>query len=101
MERFEALREKTEPVLLPQGVKAVPVLGSVARGEDMTGSDIDVLVILKPTDERPPVGVRWSGLEEELTRVLGREVELVSESALSPSIRPYVEEGLVVLYEEG
>jgi predicted nucleotidyltransferase len=70
------------------------------RGEDTTGSDIDILVELKPPGERPSLGLKWFGLEEELSRVLGREVDLVSESALSPYIRPYVEKEMVVLYEE-
>ena len=101
MERLEELREKILPVLLPWGVKRVALFGSVVRGEDTPESDIDILVELKPPDERPPIGLKWFGLEQELSHILGREVDLVSESALSPYIRPYVEKELVVLYEEG
>jgi len=101
MDRFEELREKILPLLLPWGVKRVALFGSVVRGEDTSGSDVDILVELKPPDERPPIGLKWFGLEQELSRILRREVDLVSESALSPYIRPYVEEELVVLYEEG
>ena len=101
MERFEELREKILPVLLPCGVKRIALFGSVVRGEDTPESDIDILVELKEPGERPPVGLRWFGLEEELSRLLGREVELVSARALSPYIRPYVEEQMVILYEEG
>jgi predicted nucleotidyltransferase len=100
MERFEELREKILPVLLPY-VKRVAVFGSFARSEETPESDIDILVELKPPGERPPIGLKWFGLEEELSRILGHEVELVSESALSPYIRPYVEKERVVLYEEG
>ena len=101
MEQFEELRKRILPVLLPYGVLRVALFGSVARGEDTPESDIDILVELKPPDERPPLGLKWFGLEEELGRILGREVELVSESALSPYIRPYVEREMVILYEEG
>ena len=101
MEQFEELRKRILPVLLPYGVLRVALFGSVARGEDTPESDIDILVELKPPGERPPLGLKWFGLEEELGRVLGREVELVSESALSPYIRPYVEKEMVILYEEG
>lgn len=100
MERLEELREKILPVLLPY-VKRVAVFGSFARSEETPESDIDILVELKPPSERPPIGLKWFGLEEELGRILGCEVELVSESALSPYIRPYVEKERVVLYEEG
>ena len=101
MERFEELRKKIVPVLLPWGVKRVALFGSVVREEDTPESDIDILVELKPPGERPLIGLKWFGLEEELSHILGREVELVSESALSPYIRPYVEKEMVVLYEEG
>lgn len=101
MERFEELRKKIVPVLLPYGVKRIALFGSVVRDELMPESDVDILVELKPPSERPPIGLKWFGLEEELSDILGREVELVSESALSPYIRPYVEKEMVVLYEEG
>ena len=101
MEQFEELRKRILPVLLPYGVLRIALFGSVVRGEDTPESDIDILVELKPPGERPPLGLKWFGLEEELGRILGREVELVSESALSPYIRPYVEKEMVILYEEG
>ena len=100
MERFDELRETILPVLLPY-VKWVAVFGSFARGEEAPDSDIDLLVELKPPEERPPLGLKWFGLEEELSQLLGREVELVSENALSPYIRPYIEKEKVLLYEEG
>jgi predicted nucleotidyltransferase len=101
MEQFGELREKILPVLLPCGVKRIAIFGSVVRGEDTPESDIDILVELKEPGERPPIGLRWFGLEEELSLLLGREVELVSARGLSPYIRPYVEEEMVILYEEG
>jgi predicted nucleotidyltransferase len=100
MDRFEELRERVLPFLLPY-VKRVAVFGSFARDEVSPESDLDLLVELRPPNERPPVGLKWFGLEQELSQLLGREVELVTESALSPYIRPYVEKEKVVLYEEG
>ncbi len=100
MDRFVELREKILPLLRPY-VKRISVFGSFARGEDTAESDIDILVDLKPPGERPTLGLRWFGLEQELGRVLDREVELISESALSPYIRPYAEKDMVLLYEEG
>jgi len=101
MERFEELREKILPVLLPCGVKRIALFGSVAREEHTPESDIDILVELKEPGERPSIGLKWFGLEEELSHLLGREVELVSARGLSPYIRPYVEKEMVILYEEG
>lgn len=85
---FYELREKILPILLPWGVRRVALFGSVVRGEDLPESDVDILVELKPPGERPPIGLKWFGLEAELSRVLGRKVDLVSESALSSYIRP-------------
>jgi len=41
MDRFEKLRDKILPVLLPY-VKRVAVFGSFARGEGTSESDIDI-----------------------------------------------------------
>ena len=88
------------PPLRPY-VKKIAVFGSFARGEDTSDSDIDILVDLKPPGQRPVLGLKWFGLEQELRHILGRRVELVSESALSPYVRPYAEKDMVLLYEEG
>jgi predicted nucleotidyltransferase len=99
MDRFADLREKIVPLLRPY-VKKIAVFGSFARGDDSPESDIDILVDLKPPGQRPSLGLKWFGLEQELGRILGREVELVSESAMSPFVRPYAEKDMVLLYEE-
>lgn len=100
MNRLADLRDKIVPLLRPY-VKKITVFGSFARGDETPESDIDILVELKPPGERPSLGLKWFGLEQELERTLGREVELVSESAMSPFIRPYFEKDMVLLYEEG
>ncbi|NPV08591.1 MAG: nucleotidyltransferase family protein [Anaerolineae bacterium] len=96
---FDRIRDEVLELLGPYGVRRIAVFGSVARGEEEEGSDIDILV----TFERPlrkPLGFRLAGIEQELGERLGRRVDLISEEALSPYIRPYVEEEEVVLYEE-
>ena len=100
MDRFDELRGKILPVLRFYA-KQIAVFGSFARGENTPESDIDILVTLKPPDERPVIGLKWFGLEEELSQLLETKVDLVSEDALNPYIRPYVEKEMVVLYEEG
>ena len=99
MERIEELRAKILPTLLPW-VRRVALFGSTARGEDTPESDVDILVTLRPPGERPAIGLKWFGIEQDLSRILEREVELVTEDGLSPYIRPHVERDLVVLYEE-
>jgi predicted nucleotidyltransferase len=99
MDRFEELREKIVPLLKPY-VKRVAVFGSFAHGEDTPDSDIDLLVALKPSGERPHLGLNWFGLWAEIEQRLGRKVDLVTEDALSPYIRPDVEREKVILYAE-
>jgi predicted nucleotidyltransferase len=100
MDRFADLREKVLPLLCPYA-KKVSVFGSFARGEDTPESDIDLLVEFKPREMRPHLGFKWFGLWDELEEILGRKVDLVSESALSPYVRKHVEREMVLLYEEG
>lgn len=98
--RFSDLRTKVEPLLKPYA-RRISVFGSYARGETTPKSDIDLLVALKPSEERPPLGLfEIVRLEKELEMKLGRAVDLVTEEGLSPRIRPNVEKEKVVLYEE-
>ncbi len=100
MDTLENLRRYVVPLLKPYA-RRVAVFGSCARGDEREDSDIDILVDLKPPDERPPLGLRWFALEEQLSQIVGRRVELVTEKSPSPHVRPYVEEDKVVLHEEG
>lgn len=93
------LRAQVVPLLRPYAAR-VALFGSVARGDEQATSDVDLLVRLRPPTERPPLGLGWFALEEELSERVGRRVELVTEDALSPRVRPFVERDLVVLYED-
>ena len=96
---FAVLSAKILPILTPYKVKRIALFGSVVRGEAGPESDLDILVSLRPPGERPVIGLKWFDLVAELSRVLERPVDLVSEDGLSPYIRPYVEQEMVVLYE--
>jgi len=98
--RFVSLRTKVEPVLRPYA-RRISVFGSYARGEATSQSDVDLLVALKPSEKRPPLGLfEVIRLEKELEIKLGCAVDLVTEEGLNPRIRLNVEKDRVVLYEE-
>lgn len=99
MNTIEELQEKAVPLLRPF-VSQIAVFGSYARGEETEQSDIDLLIQLKPPEERPPLGLKWFSLETELSQIMNRPVELVSNEGLSPYIRPYIENEQVIIYEE-
>jgi uncharacterized protein len=100
MDRFQNLRAILVPALRPY-VTRIAVFGSYARGEETPGSDIDILVELRPAERRPSLGLSWFKLEEDLGARLGRRVEMVTLEALSPYVRPYVQGDEVQLYAEG
>ncbi len=62
------------------------VFGSVARGEDRPDSDLDILVDALPGTTLFDLG----GLLEELSALLGVEVDIVTSGGLRPDIRARV-----------
>lgn len=69
------------------GVARLSIFGSIARGDAVPTSDIDVLVQF----DGPATGARFFGLQFWLEDLTGRAVDLVTEKALRPELRPYVE----------
>ena len=66
----------------------------------MIESDIDILISLREPRPKPFGYLALVDIEEKLSRELGRKVDLVTESGLNPEIRPYIQEDMVVIYEE-
>lgn len=98
--KFEHLKEKIVPVLIPYGVKRIALFGSMARGEETAESDVDLLITFE--EPRPkPIGLfTWVRLEQELSERLARPVEMVSNQSVKPRLRLYIEPDLVILYEK-
>jgi predicted nucleotidyltransferase len=81
----EALRQRRTSVLsllLERGGRDVRVFGSVARGDDDSQSDVDLLV------ELPEAGSNWGGVADcarplrELTELVGARVDVVTPRTL-------------------
>lgn len=68
------------------GIEGVRVFGSVARGEAVPLSDIDLLIRLKPGHGFAD----FMAFCEEAEAVLGRRVDVVTEDGLSPYLRDRV-----------
>jgi uncharacterized protein len=68
------------------GARNVRVFGSLARGEAQPDSDVDILVMLEP--ERSLLDL--VALKQDLEDLLGCKVDVVTEAAVSPYIRPQV-----------
>ena len=82
--------------LTKQGAKKIGLFGSAARGEERLDSDIDVLVEFSEVKSL----FEMVGIEIELTDMLGKKIDLVTEGNLSPYIKDKVMEDLVVIYDE-
>jgi predicted nucleotidyltransferase len=78
-------------------VAMVGVFGSMARGESDPQSDIDLLIRLG----RPKSLLSLVALERQISTALGRRVDLLTESALSPYLRDRVLGELRILYDAG
>lgn len=69
------------------GVIDLAVFGSVARGDAGARSDIDILVRF----DGPATSRRYFGVQFYLEDLLGRSVDLITDKALRPELRPYIE----------
>jgi len=67
-------------------VEKIGVFGSFSRGEDKKTSDIDILVEFS----RPISMFRFIDLEDFLSKLLGKKVDLVSKKALKPQIKEQI-----------
>ena len=61
-------------------VHRLALFGSYARGEAQSDSDVDLLVEVDPS-----IGLRFVTLAEDLERLLGLPVDLVSQRAIRPN----------------
>lgn len=84
--RLRRHRRAVVDLTAQRGARHVRVFGSVARGDDSDGSDVDLLV-----DLDGDVGlVTLAGLERELTSLLGVPVDVIPADSLKPRIRDRV-----------
>ena len=82
--REEVLRRKALVAALARahGARTVHLFGSVVRGEERPGSDIDFLVELDPG--RSLIDV--IGLENDLADLFGRKVDVVARQSAKPRV---------------
>ncbi len=80
------LREHREELTAEYKVEKIGVFGSVARGDDHAGSDVDILV-----EFSEPVGFfHYLALENFLRSLFQETVEVVTVHALKPAIKEQV-----------
>ncbi|MEA2109831.1 MAG: nucleotidyltransferase family protein [Pseudomonadota bacterium] len=70
------------------GVIQLALFGSTARNTATSDSDVDILVAF----DGPATSKRYFGVQFYLEDLLGCPVDLVTEKALRPELRPYIEQ---------
>ncbi len=83
---IDTIKQKVVPILKEAGVKHSAIFGSIVRGEEKKGSDIDILVDLP----REVTLFGFVGLKHKLEDALGKKVDLVEYKGIKPRLKPYI-----------
>lgn len=76
-------------------IRRLSLFGSVLRDDFGPASDVDVLVEFEPGHVP---GLAFFAMEEELSRIIGRKVDLNTPGFLSPYLRDRIEKESEVQY---
>jgi hypothetical protein len=89
---LQTLRDR-QPELRALGIRHAAVFGSVARGENRSDSDIDVLVDL---DRDHPMGMfEYSRIKLHIAGLIGESTDIVNRSTLKALLRDNILHGAV------
>ena len=88
---LHVLEESKQTLMERFDVTRLALFGSTVRDEAGPDSDVDVLVAF----DGPATSKRFFGVQFYLEDELGCRVDLVTEKALRPELRPYVEQQAV------
>ncbi len=96
--RIDIPREKIADFCRRHHIRKLSFFGSVLRDDFAPGSDVDVLVEFEAGKS---VGlISLSGMEIQLSAILGRKVDLNTEGFLSPYFRDEVLQEAAPAYEQ-
>lgn len=91
---LEPYLEQIRKVCRQSNISRLCVFGSVARGDDTSESDVDLLVKF----DRPVSLLELIKLEDKFVDIFGRKVDLGTEGGLHPLIRDSVMKDLKILW---
>lgn len=87
---LDLLKHSKPQLQLRFGVTGLALFGSTARDAARSDSDVDVLVAF----DGPATSERYFGVQFFLEDLLGQPIDLVTEKALRPELRPFIEKDL-------
>ncbi len=83
---IKSVTQKVNPTL-------VGIFGSYARGEENESSDIDILIDFEMNVDL----LELIGMEQELSKLLGIKVDLITLRSVNSFLKPYIESDLIRL----
>ncbi len=84
---LDTLRTLKPDLIERFGVTRLVLFGSTARDETGENSDIDIVIAF----DGPATSKKYFGVQFLLEDQLGRPVDLVTEKALRPELKPFIE----------
>lgn len=85
---IKQILDKNKPKLKKKyKIRSIALFGSYACNDQQTGSDVDILV-----DVDPSIGLDFVTLTDEIEKLLGLHVDLVSRRAITPRHWKEIEE---------
>lgn len=88
---LDLLRQHIDDVRARFGVKRLALFGSTARDEATADSDLDVLVEFDGVADSK----RYFGLMFYLEELFGCPLDLVTNKAVRPKLRPFIEKDVI------
>jgi len=88
------IREQAIKYLTGKGARRISLFGSFVRGDDSAGSDLDIIVEFS---ERKSL-LELVRLERELSELLDRKVDLLTEKSISPYLIDRIKGEMEVIF---
>lgn len=88
--------KRNQATLKALGLARLSLFGSTARGQASVASDIDLAVTL---DKDAKIDLfRFAAITEQLTRLLGTQVDLIVEPARNPRMQAQIDQDRLRVY---
>lgn len=95
---IQQLQDQITPILQKYDVIRASVFGSVARGEEKEGSDVDILVELSTNKKGLDFIGYFEDLRQDIQEKLHKKVDLVQYHLIKKNLRPYIEKDQQLIY---
>ena len=86
----KALKDNKVDLSTRYHLTSIGIFGSFTRDDFYEDSDIDILI-----DYNQPIGIEFIDLAEELEKILGRKVDLVSRNGVKPKYFEEIQKDLI------